>query len=122
MTSAFGPDDDGALEPPQPTAEGVLAAAFAEVLGVESVGSRDNFVELGGDSLRAMSVSAFARRRGLAVTAHQVLSSETLAELAELAQVAPPAQAAPAAAPAATDPSLRTRDDETISRLLNGIR
>ncbi|MEU9333245.1 phosphopantetheine-binding protein [Streptomyces sp. NPDC048290] len=121
MPSTSGLGDTGGHEPPLLTAERVLVAAFAEVLGLESVGRRDNFIELGGDSLRAMSVSAFARRRGLAVTAHQVLRSETLAALAELAEAVPPLQASPAA-PAAGDPSLRTWDDETISQLLNGTR
>lgn len=119
MPSTSGPGDNGSYEPPLLTAERVLASAFAEVLGLESVGRRDNFIELGGDSLRAMSVSAFARRQGLAVSAHEVLRSETLATLAELAEAVPPLQAPSPAAPTAGDPSLRTWDDETISQLLN---
>ncbi|MEU2995050.1 phosphopantetheine-binding protein [Streptomyces griseoincarnatus] len=122
MPSTPEPDANGRHELLRPTAERVLAAAFAEVLDLESVGRRDNFIELGGDSLRAMSVSAFARRQGFAVTAHQVLRSETLAKLAELAEAVPPSQAPSPAAPAATDPSIPAWDDKTISRLLNGMR
>src|SRR5262245_8933606 len=43
---------------PRNFVEGVLAEAWAEVLGLEQVGIDDNFFNLGGDSIRSIQISA----------------------------------------------------------------
>jgi len=42
--------------PPRNAQEDLVAAIFAEVLGIDRVGANDNFFALGGDSLRGMQV------------------------------------------------------------------
>ncbi|MFF4934198.1 amino acid adenylation domain-containing protein [Streptomyces griseofuscus] len=59
-----------------------LAEVFADVLGLGRVGADDDFVALGGDSIRAIQVVTRARARGLAVTPRQVLELRTVAALA----------------------------------------
>nr|WP_112264136.1 non-ribosomal peptide synthetase [Lentzea terrae] len=67
---------------PRTPVEAVLASVFAEVLGVGRVGVRDGFLELGGDSILAISVVTKARAAGLHLTARDVFQHQTIAELA----------------------------------------
>ncbi|CAL9674615.1 Linear gramicidin synthase subunit B (plasmid) [Streptomyces sp. enrichment culture] len=59
-----------------------LAEVFADVLGLDRTGADDDFVTLGGDSVKAIQVVTRARARGLAVTPRQVLELRTVAALA----------------------------------------
>ncbi|MFH8516818.1 phosphopantetheine-binding protein [Streptomyces gelaticus] len=113
-----------AYDPPLTPAEHTLATAFTEVLGVERVGRQDNFLDLGGDSVSAMSVRARARRAGLDVSAHQVMRSETLADLADSTRSIAEATRAvsEAARNAPVAPQEERWDQQTINQLRNGIR
>lgn len=111
-----GPGD----RPPRPAAppSGPVAEVVAEVLQVADVGPDDNFFALGGDSLQAMEVAARLRRRGVVVSAGQVLAAPTVAALAELAALA--ALAEPLEPPRPSEqPELSAA---TIDRILNRIR
>ncbi|GAB1510163.1 non-ribosomal peptide synthetase [Actinophytocola sp. KF-1] len=48
---------------PRTDAEVLVAEVFAEILGVDKVGAHDNFLELGGNSLRGMRAMAQIRNR-----------------------------------------------------------
>ena len=48
---------------PRTDAEVLVAEVFAEILGAEKVGAHDNFLELGGNSLRGMRAMAQIRNR-----------------------------------------------------------
>ncbi|MBL1081149.1 amino acid adenylation domain-containing protein [Streptomyces actinomycinicus] len=63
-------------------AEDILCRAFAEVLGLETVGVTDNFFDLGGDSIVAMRLVSRARARGLLLTAEDVFAYKTAEALA----------------------------------------
>ncbi|MFL6126412.1 condensation domain-containing protein, partial [Actinophytocola sp.] len=63
-------------------AEHVLAGIWCQVLGVESVGVRDDFFQLGGNSVLVFRVAALAQRAGLDVTVRQALRHRTITELA----------------------------------------
>jgi aryl carrier-like protein len=71
-------------EPPQTPAEEILAAIWAEVLGLDCgrIGRHDNFFALGGDSVLAIQIIARANAAGLALTARQLFEHQTVAELA----------------------------------------
>jgi non-ribosomal peptide synthetase component E (peptide arylation enzyme) len=69
--------------PPRTAVEQALADIWCEVLGIERVGSSDNFFEVGGDSISAMQVAARVQRMlrvRLALPA--IFQAATLADLA----------------------------------------
>ncbi|MFJ4184419.1 non-ribosomal peptide synthase/polyketide synthase [Kitasatospora sp. NPDC089509] len=66
--------------------EELLAALFAELLGLERVGVDDGFFELGGDSISSIQLVSRARAAGLVFTARDVFTRQTVAELALIAQ------------------------------------
>jgi amino acid adenylation domain-containing protein len=58
-----------------------MVEIWEEVLGAERVGINDNFFDLGGDSIRAIQVSAKSRLNGLNVTVQQLFKCGTIREL-----------------------------------------
>ncbi|MEU7005499.1 amino acid adenylation domain-containing protein [Streptomyces sp. NPDC046332] len=75
----------GGDAPPTTPAETALAALFAEVLSLPSVGVHDSFFELGGDSIVAIQLVNRAREAGLAITPRDVFRQRTVAALARTA-------------------------------------
>ncbi|MBB5803972.1 amino acid adenylation domain-containing protein/non-ribosomal peptide synthase protein (TIGR01720 family) [Saccharothrix ecbatanensis] len=67
---------------PEPGVAATLADIWADVLGVERVGARDNFFALGGDSILSMQVVSRARQLGLKLTSKDVFLRQTVADLA----------------------------------------
>ncbi|MFG0382326.1 amino acid adenylation domain-containing protein [Pseudomonas sp. zbq_18] len=75
-------------EAPQTDNERILAAIWAEVLGVERVGRQDHFFELGGDSIVALQVVSRVRQQGLQLAPRELFQFPRLAELAQAARAA----------------------------------
>lgn len=73
-------------EPSSP-AERLLANLWREVLRVDQVGVRDDFFELGGDSIQSMQVVTRARAAGLRITPAQLFDNPTVASLAAVAEL-----------------------------------
>jgi amino acid adenylation domain-containing protein len=72
-----------AYEPPVGPTEEAVAAAWADILGVERVGRHDNFFELGGHSLLATTVIGAVRRRfGIGASLRSVFEAPTVASFA----------------------------------------
>jgi amino acid adenylation domain-containing protein len=71
------------LAAPRSPLEEMLAAIWAETLGLDHVGIRDSFFELGGHSLLAMRVIARIRQRlGREISLRTFFAAHTVAELA----------------------------------------
>lgn len=73
-----------AFQEPSSDTEQTLAHIWAEALGVERVGVRDDFLELGGDSIGAIQIVARARRAGLTFTLAEFLEALTIERLASV--------------------------------------
>ncbi|HET9379251.1 MAG TPA: amino acid adenylation domain-containing protein, partial [Streptomyces sp.] len=99
---AAGPD----RTPPSTPAERLVAAAWADVLGVRDVHAGDDFFALGGDSILAVRVTARLRAAfGPGVSPRLLFTRPTVSALAaELGEPAGDTPAPPADAIPATDP------------------
>ncbi|ORB13007.1 non-ribosomal peptide synthetase, partial [Mycolicibacterium moriokaense] len=72
---------------PQSAVEEIIAAIYAEVLGVDRVGVDDSFFELGGDSILSMQVVVRARAAGVMFRPRDIFVEQTVARLAMVAEV-----------------------------------
>ncbi len=75
----------GEYRAPRSAQEEILAAVYADVLGLERIGIDDDFFSMGGDSIRSIQVVTRARDRGLEVTPRQVFDARTVAALGAVA-------------------------------------
>ena len=75
----------GADDAPRTPIEQELVGMWCEILGLESIGIHSDFLELGGDSLRAMQLlSRVNKRYGRLLTIHDMFDTPTVADLAAL--------------------------------------
>ncbi len=72
-------------EPPAGEVETVLAGLWENLLFVDRVGARDDFLELGGNSIQVMQMVRQAAGLGLSFTSRDVFDSGTIRELAKRA-------------------------------------
>ena len=78
------PDREDTFVPPRTPMEEMLARVWSSALGVDQVGVRDNFFEIGGDSLLAIRVvDAIKSSSGISVNVADLFRHATVAELAE---------------------------------------
>ncbi|MFD9887070.1 amino acid adenylation domain-containing protein [Streptomyces alboflavus] len=70
---------------PRTPLEERIAGVWRDVLGVERVGTHDSFFDLGGDSIRAVTLVGALRAHGIDIAVRDVLVQRTVACLAELA-------------------------------------
>lgn len=83
--------DAAAEELPRTPEEERTAAAWESVLGIERVGIRDNFYEVGGDSIKAIRIASRIRKEGYNVEAADVMRYPTVESLARrMAATLPP--------------------------------
>jgi amino acid adenylation domain-containing protein/non-ribosomal peptide synthase protein (TIGR01720 family) len=69
-------------ESPSTAAERDLQLIFADVLGVQEVGLRESFFDLGGDSIMSIQLVSRARKQGLALSPRDVFTHQTVSALA----------------------------------------
>nr|WP_279490756.1 non-ribosomal peptide synthetase [Actinomadura sp. KC216] len=82
------PVPGGAVVPgrrPRTRRERVLCEAFAEVLGLESVGIDADFFDLGGDSIVSIKLISVTRRSGLEIKPRDIFRHRTVVRLAAVA-------------------------------------
>ncbi len=70
---------------PHTAIEKILATVWQDLLGLEQVGSQDNFFALGGDSILSIQVVSRARQLGILITPKQLFQHQTIATLAAVA-------------------------------------
>ncbi|TQC41326.1 acyltransferase domain-containing protein [Rhodococcus sp. WS4] len=81
---------------PDGDAKQVVAAAFADVLGLSEVGTDDSFFDLGGDSLMAARlITAVRRTLGAELTVGAIFRAPTPAQLAAVIDTVPEDDSAP---------------------------
>lgn len=76
-----------------------LSEIWAAVLGIDRVGTHDNFFDLGGDSIRSLQVVSRAGALGMRFTPKQLFQHQTIAELAPLVQQVTVADQGPVVGP-----------------------
>jgi amino acid adenylation domain-containing protein len=69
-------------EAPRTDVERLLADIWRDALGIDRVGIRDNYFELGGDSVLNIQITARANQAGLRILPKQVFEHQTIADLA----------------------------------------
>jgi acyl transferase domain-containing protein len=95
------PDLPQPYRPPLTATERALTEVWAEVLGVEPVGTRDNFFDLRGNSLLALQMLALVKTRfGATVPSVALFEAPTVHALAALLDQQGAAAQAPAPVPA----------------------
>ncbi len=70
-------------EAPRNDIEKKLVEIYRDVLGVEKIGIRDDFFDLGGDSIKAIQVTSTAEQQGINISVSDVLKYKTIIEIVE---------------------------------------
>ncbi|MBQ0984632.1 amino acid adenylation domain-containing protein [Streptomyces sp. F63] len=82
------PDDEsfvrGEYVAPRTESERRVAEVWRDALGIERVGVRDGFFDLGGDSIRAVALVGALRADGVDIAVRDVLEARTVERLCEL--------------------------------------
>lgn len=78
------PNLEAAFVPPSTPIEVALAEIWSQVLSIEKVGIHDNFLKLGGDSLRSIQVSSRANDRGLNFSLQEFIQHPTIHQLSQV--------------------------------------
>lgn len=79
-------DDESYVAPSTPI-EKKIAQVWAEILGIEKVGIRNNFFEMGGDSILCIRSVSRINNAGIKITPSDVFQNPTIEELAKIAAV-----------------------------------
>jgi len=63
--------------------ERVICSAFSEILGIEKIGINDSFLELGGDSIKAIRAAMKLRKTGYDISVKEIMQGQTAQSIAE---------------------------------------
>ncbi len=78
------PEMEAAYEQPRTDQESKLVKIWQQVLKVDRVGVRDNFFDLGGDSILSIQVVARANQEGMRIKPRQIFEAQTIEALAAI--------------------------------------
>ncbi|MCP5053621.1 MAG: amino acid adenylation domain-containing protein [bacterium] len=71
-----------ATEPPRNETEELLVQVWQQVLGIDGIGINDNFFRIGGDSIKAIQISAGLHKHRMHVKISHLFANPTIKELA----------------------------------------
>ncbi|MEZ4690175.1 MAG: phosphopantetheine-binding protein [Ignavibacteria bacterium] len=71
---------------PELPVEKILLKIWKEILGEENIGIKDNFFNLGGDSIISIQIISKAGQEGIKITPRQMFKYQTIAELAAVVE------------------------------------
>lgn len=77
---------DASPRPAETPLQSLLVETWESVLAHRPIGLDDNFLEFGGDSIRAMQIAARAKERGVDINPRQIFEQQTIARLAQVAR------------------------------------
>ena len=77
---------EATLEPAETKMERLLAGTIADVLGMTEIGARQDFFDLGIDSLAAIKIAMHANEQGIALPTTALFEHRTLRDLARYAE------------------------------------
>lgn len=80
---------------PRDEMEAALADICQQVLKRERIGVRDNFFQIGGDSILSLQIVSRANQQGIRLSAKQIFESETIERMAQVATRGAPESEAP---------------------------
>ena len=66
---------------PRNEAERIVCIAIADSLGIDKIGIDDDFIRLGGDSLKAIRVASLCRSNGLDVSVQSLIAKRTVRQI-----------------------------------------
>ncbi|MBW7477882.1 non-ribosomal peptide synthetase, partial [Paenibacillus oenotherae] len=69
---------------PQSGPEKLLASIWEEVLGIEAVGLKDNFLQIGGDSIKAIQVASRLHQYDYKLAVHDIFQHQTIEQISPL--------------------------------------
>ncbi|WP_438010576.1 amino acid adenylation domain-containing protein [Sorangium sp. So ce321] len=92
-------DPDQTYEPPRTPLETYLAAAAAEILGLDRVGVTDDFFKRGGHSLLAAKLITKVRQRGIQLSLRVLFKDPTVRGMAQAVEQDAPRSVKPASIP-----------------------
>lgn len=80
----------GTTEKRQPAnpVEQMLAGIWSEVLGVQDIGTEDNFFSLGGDSISFLGIISRAKKQGFEISFQELFKYPTISQLAPCVRTA----------------------------------
>lgn len=63
-----------------------LVKAMEEILGIENISMKDNYYQLGGDSIKAIQIASMLKNRGLELKVKDILACESIEEIAAITE------------------------------------
>lgn len=72
---------------PRNQKEKILCLVFSEILGIEMVGVKDSFFELGGDSIKAIRIVSKMRNEGYELSVKEIMNKNTVEAIAHTINV-----------------------------------
>ena len=70
------------IEPARTKTEQILCKIWKDILEIDTLGVKENFFEIGGDSLKSIRMVSLAREEGINIKGIDIFESQTIRELA----------------------------------------